>query len=1103
MKRAVRDNAESLSPPTMRVVRDDAQSPTPPTPRFARDNAQSPSPPTPSGERVGVRGRRVAALLILIFATILAAHAQPATTTLDAFDTLAPWAAEHTDDTRAAIARVGGGTFGHALRLAFDFNGVIGYATARRALPLDLPPNYELSFWVRGDAPANALQFKLIDASGENVWWINRPDFAFTRQWQQIRIKKRQLEFAWGPTQERELKHAASIEFVVSSGSGGGKGTVEFARLELRTLPPDSDEHPPLHVTATSNAASAANALAPDGAEPWCSDGKGHQTFDVDLGATREFGGLALRWQAGAGATRYDVAFSDDAKTWRRVRSVRDGNGGDDALRLPESETRFVRLALHAGQGGRYCLAHFALRDLAWGATPNAFFSALAHDTPRGDYPRGFLEQPYWTLVGVDGGGTPALMSEDGALEPVKGGFSLEPFLLLDGQRVSWADVEATQSLRDGYLPLPSVTWTHPRATLRIDAFAAGAPRAAQLFARYRVTNRGDAPLDVTLALAVRPFQVNPPAQFLNSPGGASPIADLAWDGRVVRVNQRAAVRPLTAPDAFGASTFDGGSIAARLRDAARGGWRPASSAHDTQSAASGALLWRRTLPPHGSADIDVLAPMTGSANLAPPPDIDALEDGVAAQWRARLDRVRLQLPAPAQFIADSIRSAQAQILLSRDGAALRPGTRSYARSWIRDGAMIADALLRLGDLDAVRAYADWYAPHQFSNGKVPCCVDARGADPVPENDSEGELIHLIAQRWRFDRDAVALRAAWPRVQAAIAFMDAERARETGAANLAFAGLMPPSISHEGYSAKPMHSYWDDFWALTGYDDAVDIAQALGETAAATSLAARRDAFRAQILASIAAATRQHGIDYLPGCAELGDFDPTSSTIALAPGRAQALLPPALLDVTFQRYWRAFEQRAQGTKTWNDYTPYEWRNVGAFVRLGWRARALAALGFFFDSGARPRAWNQWAEVVGREPRTIRFIGDMPHAWVASDFIRSALDLFAYERAQDRSLVLAAGVSAAWLDTPEGVGIDGLHTAYGTLSYTLRRDGTRLRLKLAGDAAPPGGFVLPWPYEGIPGAAHIDGLAASWIDGALHIAQAPADVEIELGRDTAP
>ena len=39
-----------------------------------------------------------------------------------------------------------------------------------------------------------------------------------------------------------------------------------------------------------------------------------------------------------------------------------------------------------------------------------------------------------------------------------------------------------------------------------------------------------------------------------------------------------------------------------------------------------------------------------------------------------------------------------------------------------------------------------WYAPYQFASGKVPCCVDARGADPVPENDSQGEFIYAVAE---------------------------------------------------------------------------------------------------------------------------------------------------------------------------------------------------------------------------------------------------------------------------------------------------------------------------------------------------------------------
>ena len=53
--------------------------------------------------------------------------------------------------------------------------------------------------------------------------------------------------------------------------------------------------------------------------------------------------------------------------------------------------------------------------------------------------------------------------------------------------------------------------------------------------------------------------------------------------------------------------------------------------------------------------------------------------------------------------------------------------------------------------------------------------------------------------------------------------------------------------------------------------------------------AASRDQFAADLVASLEAATRQHGIDYLPGAAELGDFDATSTTrlAAVRPRRSR------------------------------------------------------------------------------------------------------------------------------------------------------------------------------------------------------------------------
>ena len=103
-------------------------------------------------------------------------------------------------------------------------------------------------------------------------------------------------------------------------------------------------------------------------------------------------------------------------------------------------------------------------------------------------------------------------------------------------------------------------------------------------------------------------------------------------------------------------------------------------------------------------------------------------------------------------------------------------------------------------------------------------------------------------------------------------------------------------------------------------------------------------------------------------------------------------VPDELLRATFERYWSNFTDRRDGKVSWDAYTPYELRVAGSFVRLGWRERTYALLDYFFKD-QRPAAWNQWAEVVGRELRQPRFIGDMPHAWIASDYIRSVLDMF--------------------------------------------------------------------------------------------------------------
>jgi hypothetical protein len=776
------------------------------------------------------------------------------------------------------------------------------------------------------------------------------------------------------------------------------------------------------------------------------------------------------------------------------------------ALLLTEAETRYLRLLLYEGPRRTYALAELAVEDLAFGATPNAFFAALARDAPRGSFPRGFSgQQGAWTTVGIDGGSDTGLLSEDGALEIGKRGFTVEPFVVERGKVVTWADVETRPYLVDDELPMPGVEWRTPRWSLRITTFGSGRPEDVRLVARYDIANLTDDPLQLTLALAVRPFQVNPPAQFLNTIGGASPIHELAWNGHAMTVNGTHSLFPLAPPARVGLRPFDAGPLVPSLisPDA-----RSRREVHDEFGYASGTLSYPVTLAPRASATTGVVAPLSGSSDAplltgrTPAQWLWREQANAAAAWRARLDRVTLRVPPEAQPMADTLHTALAQILVTRDGPRLRPGTRAYARSWIRDGTMMAESLLRLGHASLAADYLRWYAPHQFANGKIPCCIDARGADPVPEHDSPGEFIFLAGEVYRYTQDRDLLTQMWPHVAAAARYMEALRQSTrvdvpANAGRSATFGLVPASISHEGYSAKPMHSYWDDFWALKGYASAEMMAAALGHGDAAKRYAAARAQFRDELVASLRKTAATHRIDYLAGSAELGDFDPTSSTIAFAPGGDIHYLPAELVVPTFERYWNEFVARRDGVKPWENYTPYELRNVATFVRLGWRERAHELLDFFME-GRRPLAWNQWPEVVGRDPRQVLFVGDLPHAWVASDYIRSVLDLFAYERG-DGAMLLAAGIPAAWLDRA-GVAIRGLRTPYGTVSYSLVRTDARiaeLTLSATGQV-PPGGFVLtgPWPR---PVYATVNGKSVPISGEGVRVHELEAKVVVQFGR----
>jgi hypothetical protein len=969
------------------------------------------------------------------------------------------------------------GPDGPSLRLDFDLRGG-GWVIARKAVSLDLPRNWVLSFRVRGHAPPEQLQVKLVDRSGRNVWWWRHRADVFAPDWKREVVFAPRFTFAWGPAGGGLPRHIGHLEIALAATTpASGTLWIDQLRIEPRERLDRQPRRPDVSASSSAPGHPPKDVLDFDPTSSWHDAASDPDPWLLlDYGRLRQYGGLVIDWDPRDYATAYEVETSDDGKTWTTVYQAKAGQGGRDWIYLPDHESRMLRIVLQRSSRGQgYGIVFAGVAPLELADSPNRFMEQIAHEEPRGWFPRYLLkEQTYWSLVGADDDDKEALLSVDGALEVDREAFSIEPFLWVDGRLFTWADVATTPSLADGSLPIPSVAWSAGDVTLRITAFAAGPAGASTLVARYRVQNEGRVHHHVRLFLAIRPFQVSPPWQNLNMVGGVAPIRRLVWEDGAARVGEHRVVYPLSPPDGFGAARSEQGPVTRYL---VAGRLPPGQAVADPVGFVSGAFVWQMGLDPGDRDEASVAVPFHEETPKPPVfTDRGGAQSWVADQleetqdaWRKRLGRFTIDLPPSASALSDSVRASVAWILVNRDGPRIQPGSRCYARSWIRDGALTSGALLELGYDQEAEEFLRWYASYQYDSGRIPCCVDARGPDPTPENDSEGEFIWAVMEVWRHTQDTAFLEELWPHVVRAAEAIDALRRQRLGAAwqtpdKLAYYGLVPESISHEGYAGHPVHSYWDDAFALRGLTDAAAAAVVLGDREQAARFSAMRDEFRHDLLASIDRVMAGRQLDYIPASVELADFDPNSTAIFFDPVGLATALPAGPLAQTYERFWHEFEERQLDQVPWTAFTPYEVRDAVPLLRLGHKDRALKLLEDLVAGGQRPPAWHGWPEIVWRDASAPRFLGDLPHGWVASSYLRAVRRLFVDERPADGVLVLAAGVPEAWVDEAPGVSVSGLSTYYGPLAYRMRADGPdRVDVTIErGLAVLPGGLVIESP-----------------------------------------
>jgi hypothetical protein len=662
-----------------------------------------------------------------------------------------------------------------------------------------------------------------------------------------------------------------------------------------------------------------------------------------------------------------------------------------------------------------------------------------------------------WTVTGLPEGGPESLEGPDGMWEATAGAPSVTAWVSEQGSVIRPADV--SWSLAEGHLPVLQTSWQASQLSLDTQLWqdASGAQWL------LKVQNQGAA-RDLRLWVAVRPYQVQP---------GIAPIYQASLQGQTVLVNGRAALVAGQAPSRVVASTGEQGDLSVLAAQASTLNFQ---AAQDGSGLAELALVFDLHLSPGEQRSLAFAAPVQAGGQARPSGD----PSSIIARWRDVLHVGSLQLPDSR--VVDAFYASLAYILMSRDGGALHPGPLLHDAFWYRDSAYMLAALERGGQLGAVRDLLPALTDFETASGELPANVSThrqvghpRGA---PEWDAQGEGIHALVEYARFSHDQSWLKQQWPAIDRAASWLERLIAPD---------GLLPAGASAEDLGPPDRQHFWDDFWGVIGLRDASYAAGLAGDSARSAKLRAEAGALLRATMAAGQAGLRQQGT-FPNGPALSGTpADARGSTPAVWPGQlwTEDFARPQLQGY-FQRWVQPFGGGFRHEA--NNFWPFGGLEIAhASLFAGLPAQARQVLSWQLDHPTGKGVWA-WGDQVNQDGSRL-LVGDMPHGWVAAEYVSLVRDMLLYESGD--TLRLAEGVGQSWLADGQTVAVKDLPAYFGAISYQLRRSGATVTLDIQASAPPAGGYDLYLPYQ----VSSVNGQPAS--AQPIHLAPGTAHVSVTI------
>lgn len=670
-----------------------------------------------------------------------------------------------------------------------------------------------------------------------------------------------------------------------------------------------------------------------------------------------------------------------------------------------------------------------------------------------------------WTVIGLEEAAAEALVSWDGALGAKEWPFSISIWFQEKSGKIYAPEkldpAKLTWTLRDGFLPIPVLQFGDSQ--LIIEQVYGVSPDRQNVYPEgvalinYRLLSRQDQVIEGKLHLVIRPFLVQ---------GRAGELSKFQWysDRQVVEINDRFRIWcDAGSPRYFLALPITSISPTESWSDISRHLMidRPLpeflTELDTLLKLNTAALTWEIKVIP-GQNVFTFMIPLGQSEQsrlftMTPQP---LSMEILTQQWRKVLNEVDIFVPD--KRITEAYYASLAYILLNADHFMPHPGPWAYDLFWYRDTAYMLEALLRNRKFDFARHTIQHLMSAQLPSGEFPPIFDLNSKQVGHrEWDSQGQALFSLAEYVRYTGDLGCIERYWSQIERGVKFLDS-------LLTLSLDGILPPSWSAEDLGSQDWHHYWDDFWAIRGLQDAAWMAGQIGEKQKSIGLQSKAELLRQRVVTSINQLINTCGIHWIPNGPEdlFGSSMARGTTPALWPGGTFTVHDP-LIRKSFDYYWDKWVAPYGGAYLHQgNFWPYAFELATCYLLLEQPQRAKTILDWHLNHQTMPGVYA-WGEQIDSASLTF-YAGDIPHGWVAADYINIIQHLLCFIR--NDSLILGAGIPAEWLSEGENISLQNMPTPLGTVNYFLKPDKklSQLHWEICTDSKEIVGIVLVVPGD---------------------------------------